>query len=311
VSWRRILVRLSAILLTQEELKMATVHHRYASVDGHQLFYREAGPVDAPTIVLLHGYPSSSFMFRDLVPILAERYRVIAPDHLGFGLSDAPSIEEFGYSFEALASLIAALLRQLEVTRYGIYVHDYGAPIGWRLAVTNPSAITAIVTQSGNGYEDGFVPSFWEPVWAYSSNPTPEAEAAARGGLTLEAIKWQYLTGVADQSVVSPETWHHDAALVSRPGNDLVQLALTRDYVNNISFYPKLHEFIRTSKVPVLAIWGDGDQIFGPDGARAFAKDSPSAEIHLIPGGHFLLESALNEAAEFMLRFLDRVHAAS
>jgi pimeloyl-ACP methyl ester carboxylesterase len=287
---------------------MAIVHHRYASVGGYQLFYREAGPSDAPTVVLLHGYPSSSFMFRDLIPNLAERYRVIAPDHLGFGLSDAPSADQFNYSFVSLSSLTADLLEQLGVRRYGIYVHDYGAPIGWRLAVANPSAITSIVTQSGNGYQEGFDEAFWKPVWAFSREQTQENEAVIRGALSFESIKWQYLAGVPDQSVVAPETWSHDVGLVSRPGNDRIQLALNLDYVNNISFYPKLHEYLRASEVPVLAVWGEGDPIFRPAGAQAFAKDAPGAEVHLLPGGHFLLESALQDVSSLMMRFLDSVH---
>jgi pimeloyl-ACP methyl ester carboxylesterase len=287
---------------------MAIVHHRYASVGGYQLFYREAGPSDAPTVVLLHGYPSSSFMFRDLIPNLAERYRVIAPDHLGFGLSDAPSADQFNYSFVSLSSLTADLLEQLGVRRYGIYVHDYGAPIGWRLAVANPSAITSIVTQSGNGYQEGFDEAFWKPVWAFSREQTQENEAVIRGALSFESIKWQYLAGVPDQSVVAPETWSHDFGLVSRPGNDRIQLALNLDYVNNISFYPKLHEYLRASEVPVLAVWGEGDPIFRPAGAQAFAKDAPGAEVHLLPGGHFLLESALQDVSSLMMRFLDSVH---
>jgi pimeloyl-ACP methyl ester carboxylesterase len=289
---------------------MATVHHRYASVDGHQLFYRESGTVDAPVFILLHGYPSSSYMFRKLIPILGERYHVIAPDHLGFGLSDAPTLDEFDYSFEALSALTARLLAQLGVTRFAMYVHDYGAPIGWRMAVANPAAVTAIVSQSGNGYQDGFVSSFWQPVWDYSREQTPHTEAAVRQGLTLKGIRWQYVTGVPDVSVLEPEAWYHDLSLVSRPGNDLVQLALNRDYVNNVPFYPQLHEYLRASRVPLLAVWGDGDEIFGPDGARAFAKDSPGAEIHLLPGGHFLLESALHEVADLILPFLDKVHGA-
>lgn len=287
---------------------MAIVHHRYASVGGYQLFYREAGPSDAPTVVLLHGYPSSSFMFRDLIPILAERYRVIAPDHLGFGLSDAPSADQFNYSFVSLSSLTADLLEQLGVRRYGIYVHDYGAPIGWRLAVANPSAITSIVTQSGNGYQEGFDEAFWKPVWAFSREQTQENEAVIRGALSFESIKWQYLAGVPDQSVVAPETWSHDFGLVSRPGNDRIQLALNLDYVNNISFYPKMHEYLRASEVPVLAVWGEGDPIFRPAGAQAFAKDAPGAEVHLLPGGHFLLESTLQDVSSLMMRFLDSVH---
>jgi pimeloyl-ACP methyl ester carboxylesterase len=207
-----------------------------------------------------------------------------------------------------LADLTAALLGQLGVKRYGIYVHDYGAPIGWRLAVANPSAITSIVTQSGNGYQDGFDEAFWQPVWAYNRAQTLENEAVVRGALTFESIKWQYLTGVPDQSVVAPETWSHDFELVSRPGNDRIQLALNRDYVNNISFYPRLHEYLHASEAPVLAVWGEGDPIFRPAGARAFAKDSPGAQVHLLRGGHFLLESALQDVAGLMTRFLDSVH---
>jgi pimeloyl-ACP methyl ester carboxylesterase len=289
---------------------MATVHHRYASVDGHQLFYRESGPADAPVLVLLHGYPSSSYMFRKLIPVLGERYHVIAPDQLGFGLSDAPALDEFDYTFEALSALTTRLLAQLGVTRFALYVHDYGAPIGWRIAVADPTAVTAIVSQSGNGYQDGFVESFWQPVWDYSHEQTAQTEAAVRQGLTLKGIRWQYVTGVPDVSVLEPEAWYHDLSLVSRPGNDLVQLALNRDYVNNVPFYPRLHEYLRASRVPLLAVWGEGDEIFGPAGARAFAKDSPDAEIHLIPGGHFLLESALHEVAELILPFLDKVHGA-
>jgi pimeloyl-ACP methyl ester carboxylesterase len=239
---------------------------------------------------------------------LAERYRVIAPDHLGFGLSDAPSADQFNYSFVSLSSLTADLLEQLGVRRYGIYVHDYGAPIGWRLAVANPSAVTSIVTQSGNGYQEGFDEAFWKPVWAFSREQTQENEAVIRGALSFESIKWQYLAGVPDQSVVAPETWSHDFGLVSRPGNDRIQLALNLDYVNNISFYPKLHEYLRASEVPVLAVWGEGDPIFRPAGAQAFAKDAPGAEVHLLPGGHFLLESALQDVSSLMLRFLDSVH---
>jgi pimeloyl-ACP methyl ester carboxylesterase len=208
----------------------------------------------------------------------------------------------------SLSSLTADLLEQLGVRRYGIYVHDYGAPIGWRLAVANPSAITSIVTQSGNGYQEGFDEAFWKPVWAFSREQTQENEAVIRGALSFESIKWQYLAGVPDQSVVAPETWSHDFGLVSRPGNDRIQLALNLDYVNNISFYPKLHEYLRASEVPVLAVWGEGDPIFRPAGAQAFAKDAPGAEVHLLPGGHFLLESALQDVSSLMMRFLDSVH---
>ncbi|HVV19967.1 MAG TPA: alpha/beta fold hydrolase [Pseudonocardiaceae bacterium] len=286
---------------------MVTVHHRYATVQGHRLFYREAGPADAPVVVLLHGFPTSSFMFRNLIPALADRYHVIAPDHLGFGLSDAPSADEFDYTFDALTDLTAGLLAQLGVTRYAIYVQDYGAPIGWRLALAHPDAITAIITQNGNGYDAGFVPAFWQTVWDYQREQTPETEQAIRFALTLEATRWQYLTGVPDETLVDPETWAHDHALLSRPGNDAIQLALFRDYATNPPMYPALHDYLRRVQPPVLAVWGKGDEIFGPDGARAFADDVPNAEIHLLDGGHFLLESAGDEVAALMLDFLKRV----
>ncbi|WP_328603587.1 alpha/beta hydrolase [Amycolatopsis sp. NBC_00345] len=286
---------------------MTAVHHRYATVRGQELFYREAGPADAPVIVLLHGFPTSSFMFRNLIPELAVRYHVIAPDHLGFGLSAAPPADEFGYTFDALTELTAGLLDQLGVTRYAIYVQDYGAPIGWRLALADPKVVTAIVTQNGNGYDAGFVEGFWKNVWAYQREQTPETEAKIRGALSLESTRSQYLTGEPDKSLVSPDTWHHDFALLSRPGNDAIQLALFRDYATNSPLYPALHEYLRTTLPPVLAVWGRGDPIFGPEGARAFAEDVPDAEIHLLDGGHFLLESAGDEVAQLILGFLGRV----
>jgi pimeloyl-ACP methyl ester carboxylesterase len=285
---------------------MVAVHHRYATVRGQRLFYREAGPADAPAIVLLHGFPTSSFMFRDLIPALADRYRVIAPDHLGFGLSDAPPAGEFDYTFDALADLTAGLLADLGVARYAVYVQDYGAPIGWRLALADPAAITAIVTQNGNGYDAGFVDSFWKPVWDFHRERTPETEAGVRTALTLDAIRWQYLAGVPDESLVSPDTWNHDFALVSRPGNDAIQVALFADYATNPPLYPALHEYLRTHRPPVLAVWGRNDPIFGPDGARAFAGDVPDAEIHLLDGGHFLLESAGDEVAALIRDFMAR-----
>jgi pimeloyl-ACP methyl ester carboxylesterase len=285
------------------------VHHRYATVDGRRLFYREAGRQGAPPLVLLHGFPTSSYMFRDLIPRLADSYRVIAPDHLGFGFSDAPSVDEFDYTFDALTDLTTGLLDQLGLLSYAIYVQDYGAPIGWRLALRHPEAITAIVTQNGNGYDEGFVESFWRTVWDYQREQNPDTEAAVRTALDIEGIKWQYLSGVDDETLVSPDTWVHDAALVGRPGNDAIQLKLFRDYATNAPLYPALHDYLRTSRVPVLAVWGQGDPIFGPDGARAFGKDAAEAEIHLLDGGHFLLETAGNEVAGLIRNFLHRVIA--
>jgi pimeloyl-ACP methyl ester carboxylesterase len=283
---------------------MAAVHHRYATVEGHRLFFREAGASDAPALVLLHGFPTSSHMFRQLIPALADRYHLIAPDHLGFGLSDAPQVSAFDYTFDALTALTAGLLRSLRIDRYAMYVQDYGAPIGWRLAIREPGAITAIISQNGNGYDEGFVESFWKTVWDYQTEQTRDTEAAVRQFLTLEATRWQYLTGVADETVVDPESWYHDYTLLSRPGNDRVQLKLLRDYATNSPLYPRLHEYFRASKVPLLAIWGRGDEIFGPAGAEAFARDLPDAEIHLLDGGHFLLESALDEVTPLIRAFL-------
>jgi pimeloyl-ACP methyl ester carboxylesterase len=283
---------------------MPTVHHRYATIDGHRLFFREAGDPDAPALVLLHGFPTSSYMFRHLVPALADRYHVIAPDHLGFGLSDAPDVEEFDYTFDALTALTTGLLRTLGIDRYAMYVQDYGAPIGWRLALQDPAAITTIISQNGNGYDAGFVESFWKVVWDYQTQQTAETEVAVRQFLTLDATRWQYLTGVADETLVDPESWYHDYALISRPGNDKVQLKLLLDYATNAPLYPRLHEYLRASRVPLLAVWGRGDEIFGPAGAHAFAEDLPDAEIHLLDGGHFLLESALDEVTGLIRVFL-------
>ncbi|HEY1519409.1 MAG TPA: alpha/beta hydrolase [Solirubrobacteraceae bacterium] len=285
---------------------MSAVHHRYATAGDRRLFYREAGPFNAPAVVLLHGFPASSFMFRALIPRLADSYRVIAPDHLGFGFSDAPSVEEFEYTFDALAELTWQLLTKLGVECCALYVHDYGAPVGWRLALAHPEAVSAIISQNGNGYEAGFVEAFWAPVRDYWREQNPETKAALRTALTLDAIRWQYLHGVADASLVSPDTWYHDHALVSRPGNDLVQLRLFADYATNLDLYPRLHEYLRDSEVPLLAVWGRNDEIFGPAGAEAFRADLPDAVIHLLDGGHFVLESHLDEATGYIRPFLDR-----
>jgi pimeloyl-ACP methyl ester carboxylesterase len=285
---------------------MATIHHRYATVRGQRLFYREAGPADGPAVVLLHGFPTSSFMFRNLIPLLADRYHVVAPDHLGFGLSDAPATDEFDYTFDALAGLTAGLLDQLGLTRFAMYVQDYGAPVGWRLAMARPAAVTAIITQNGNGYEVGFAEEFWRPVRAYWEKQTEETEEPVRQALTLDAIRWQYLHGVPDQTRVSPDAWYHDFELVSRPGNDLVQLKLFADYATNLPLYPRLHDYLRDSAVPVLAVWGRNDEIFRAEGALAFTEDAPAAEVCLLDGGHFLLESHLDAAASTIRGFLAR-----
>lgn len=285
---------------------VSSIRHRYATVAGRRLFYREAGSAGAPAIVLLHGFPTSSYMFRDLIGRLADDYHVIAPDYLGFGYSDMPLVTEFDYTFDNLAELTQGLLDQLGLGRYAIYVQDYGAPIGWRLALSRPESISAIITQNGNGYDEGFVEDFWRTVWAYQHEQTAATEAAIRTALDVESIKWQYLTGAPDESLVSPDTWTLDAALLARPGNDEIQLKLFRDYATNPPMYPALHDYLRTSGVPVLAVWGRDDPIFGLEGARAFARDARNPEIHLLDGGHFLLETAADEVAELIKGFLRR-----
>lgn len=281
--------------------------HHFIDIGGQQIFYREAGHPDDPTIVLLHGAPASSFMFRNLIPLLADRYHVLAPDLLGFGLSDSPTIDRFTYTFDALAAITAALIDHLGLTRYALYVQDYGAPIGWRLALRDPAGVTAIITQNGNGYSEGFVPSFWNPLWAYVDCPNPATEAPLRLALTPDRIRWQYLHGVPDPTTVSPDTWLHDSHALARPGNLDVQLRLLRDYPGNVDLYPALHAYFRRTAVPLLAVWGRDDEIFAPAGAEAFRRDLPGAEIHLLDGGHFLLESNLDTVAAYVQGFLGRV----
>ncbi|MFE1446809.1 alpha/beta fold hydrolase [Streptomyces olivaceoviridis] len=285
------------------------VHHRTATVNGLEVFYREAGDPQAPAVVLLHGFPTSSHMFRHLIPALADRYHVIAPDHIGFGQSAMPTLRAFPYTFDALTDVTSGLLQQLGVDRFAMYVQDYGAPIGWRLALQAPDRITAIITQNGNAYEEGFVKPFWDGVFAYAQAPGPDTEAPVRGALTLEATRWQYVNGVTDPTLVSPDNWVHDQALLDRPGNDEIQLRLFRDYPTNVDLYPQVHQYFRDSRVPLLAVWGANDEIFGPAGAEAFRQDLPDAEIHLFESGHFALESHLPIITEHIRDFLARVLA--
>jgi pimeloyl-ACP methyl ester carboxylesterase len=287
---------------------LPTVHHRYAVVDGHKLFYREAGRSGAPAVVLLHGYPTSSYMFRELLPKLADRYHVIAPDHLGFGLSDAPPVEQFDYTFDALAGLTGKLLADIGVSRYAMYVHDYGAPIGWRLAVQKPASISAIITQNGNAYEAGFIEDFWKPIKDYWHQQTQDTERGLRAALTFDLTKWFYVTGERDKTLINPESWHHDYALISRPGNDRIQLKLFLDYASNLRQYQALHRYFCETQVPLLAVWGSGDESFAPAGATAFTDDLPHAEVHLMEGGHFLLESAVDEVAALVHTFLEALN---
>lgn len=284
----------------------ATVtHHRTANIEGVDIFYREAGPADAPVVLLLHGFPTSSHMFRDLIPALAQRYRVVAPDYPGFGQSGTPSRERFTYSFARFAELVDGLLNQLAIERYALYVQDYGAPVGYRLALRHPERVTALVVQNGNAYEEG-LQEFWTPLKAYWADGSAAHRDALRAALTLAATKAQYLDGVRDPSRVAPDTWLHDQTLLDRPGVDEIMLDLFKDYGSNVALYPQFHAFFRARRPATLIVWGQNDAIFPADGARAYLRDLPDAELHLLDTGHFALEDKGGEIAALMLAFLDR-----
>ncbi|MCX5367763.1 alpha/beta hydrolase [Streptomyces sp. NBC_00015] len=282
------------------------VRHRTTTVRGHEVYYREAGPADAPVLLLLHGFPSSSHMFRDLIPLLADSHRVIAPDHLGFGRSAAPA--DFRYTFDELASVTGEFTEQLGLKEFALYIQDYGSPIGLRLALAHPERVTAIITQNGNAYEEGLGAQAWAPVLALIAERTPRTEAPVREISSPDGIRWQYLHGVPpeQQELVSPDAYEHDAALMARPGQPEIQLDLISDYGSNFALYPAFQEYFRTSQVPLLAVWGAGDEIFVPAGALAFRRDLPRAEVHLLPTGHFALETHAGQIAALIGDFLGR-----
>ncbi|MFC4313489.1 alpha/beta fold hydrolase [Steroidobacter flavus] len=282
-----------------------TVRYRTKRIDGVELFYREAGPANAPTIVLLHGFPTSSNMYRDLIPALAGKYRVIAPDYPGFGHSAVPPRDQFEYTFAHFADLTDRLLTELRADRYALYVMDYGAPVGYRLALKHPERVTALVVQNGNAYTEG-LKEFWNPIKAYWASGSKADREALRGATTLAATREQYLDGVKDPSRVDPTTWLVDQALLDRPGNAEIQLDLFYDYRTNVELYPKFHEFFRNRQPPTLIVWGRNDKIFPAEGAQAYLRDLPKAELHLLDSGHFALEDRGQEIASLMLSFLNR-----
>ena len=279
--------------------------YHYADVDGLKIFYREAGLKTSPTILLLHGFPSSSHMFRNLIPALADRYHVVAPDLPGFGFSDAPDRKQFRYTFEQLAKVIGAFTEAVGLERYAIYVFDYGAPVGLRLALAHPQQITAIISQNGNAYEEGLSEG-WNPIQKYWKQPTPENRSALREFLKPEATKWQYSHGVQDTALLAPEAYELDSALLARPGNDEIQLDLFLDYASNVALYPEFQEYFRTWRPPLLAVWGKHDPFFLPPGAEAFKRDNPGAEVHFFDTGHFALETHAQEIASAIRDFLSR-----
>jgi pimeloyl-ACP methyl ester carboxylesterase len=273
--------------------------------DGVQVFYREAGDPTAPVLLLLHGFPTSSFMFRELIPRLADRYRVIAPDLPGFGFTVVPPERNYVYSFDALAVTIDAFTKALGLRSYALYVFDYGAPTGLRLAMAHPERVTAIVSQNGNAYEEGLGDA-WAPIRKYWATPTAEnREVIRQNVLTLEGIRWQYTHGVKDPSSVAPESYTLDTALVQRPGNTEIQLDLFLDYASNVKLYPRFQEYFRKSKPPLLAIWGKNDPFFIPPGAEAYRKDIPNAKVQFLDTGHFATETHVVEIAAAMREFLE------
>jgi pimeloyl-ACP methyl ester carboxylesterase len=282
------------------------VFYRSVSVNGLKIFYREAGPVDAPVVLLLHGFPTSSHQFRDLIPRLAARYRVIAPDYPGFGQSEAPPADAFAYTFENLTDVIDAFTRELQLTRYSLYVHDYGAPVGFRLAVRHPERVQTITTQNGNAYDEGLT-AFWNVFRdGYWKQPTPENTNPLKASFKLDATRGISLAGVRDPERISPDFWTMSQTTLDRPGNHEIQLALFLDYRTNPPLYARWQQYFRESQPPTLVIWGKNDPIFGPEGAVAFLRDIKDAELHLLNTGHFALEEDHDLIAEIMLRFLDR-----
>jgi pimeloyl-ACP methyl ester carboxylesterase len=281
------------------------IHYKSTSIDGVNIFYREAGPKDAPVILLLHGFPTSSHMFRNLIPLLADRYRVIAPDYPGYGQSDAPDHTKFDYTFAHLTDIVDKLTEKVGADRYSMYVMDYGAPIGYRLALKHPDRVETLIVQNGNAYTEGLA-AFWDPIKAYWAEKTPERREALAGLVTLETTKFQYTDGMGDVANISPDNWVVDQALLDRPGNKDIQLDLLGDYGSNVPLYPQFQAFFRERQPPTLIVWGKNDKIFPEPGAHPYLRDLPNAEMHILDSGHFALEDKLDVMAPLIRDFLDR-----
>jgi pimeloyl-ACP methyl ester carboxylesterase len=282
---------------------MSVVRYRSADVDGLKVFYREAGRPEAPALLLLHGFPSAGHMFRDLIPLLADRFRIVAPDLPGFGQSDMPSRATFAYTFDHIADVIDRFTEVVGLRRFAIYVFDYGAPTGFRIAARHPDRITAIISQNGNAYEEGLSDG-WNPIRAYWQEPSQANRDALRALLKPEATRWQYTHGVADETMVSPDGQSLDNFYLARPGADEIQLDLLGDYKSNVALYPSFHSYFRTHKPPLLAVWGKNDPFFVPPGAEAFKRDIPRAVLRFLETGHFALETHAGEIAAAIREFL-------
>ena len=292
---------------------VAATHYRTVQIDGISVFYREAGPADAPVVLLLHGFPASSFMYRDLITKLGDRYHVIAPDYPGFGYSAALSTTEFRYTFDALADMVAKFTDRLGLVRYAIYMQDFGGPVGFRLASRRPERLSALIVQNANAYEEGLPESFWTPARALWKDPTPENFARIREATISDAaLEWNYTHGVKNLERINPDSWVLQRSLVNSPGNKDILLALLYDYRTNLGQYTTWHDYFRKHQPPTLIVWGEHDVIFTAVGARAYLRDLPKAELHLLDTGHFALEDKGAEIAQLMRSFLDRnLRAAS
>jgi len=284
---------------------VTAIHYRYQQAGDVKVFYREAGDPASPVLLLLHGFAGSSFMFRDLIPQLADRYHVIAPDLPAFGFTEAPARGEYAYTFAQLAETIGRFTEALHLNRYALLVHDYGAPVGWRLALAHPQRVTALISQNGNAYEEGLGEA-WAPIQQYWRDPTVKNRHALSEFPTPAAIKWQYLEGVSDQSLISPDGYSLEGMQVLRPGNAEIQLDLLLDYASNVEMYPQFQHYFRQYQPPLLAIWGKNDPFFMPAGAEAWKRDLPDAEIRFYDTGHFALETHAKEIGTAVGDFLDR-----
>jgi pimeloyl-ACP methyl ester carboxylesterase len=283
-----------------------TIKLQTVDADGIKIFYREAGPADGPVLLLLHGYPTSSHMFRHLIPRLASSFRLIAPDLPGFGFTEVPAERQYQYTFANVAVTINAFVEALNLKRYAIYVFDYGAPTGFRLAVAHPERVSAIISQNGNGYVEGLGDA-WDPIKKYWKDPIPANRDALRQFIGFEGTKWQYVHGVTDPLLVEPEAYWLDTVLLQRPGNVEIQLDLFLDYANNVKLYPTFQEYFRKSQPPLLAAWGKNDPFFIPPGAEAFRRDIPSAKVVFYDTGHFALETHVQEISEQIHVFLNEL----
>jgi len=297
---------------TPQHAAVASVSYRTVEIDGVKIFYREAGSATAPAILLLHGFPASSFMYRDLIGKLADRYHVIAPDYPGFGYSDAPEAATFGYTFDHLADVVSKLTDAIGLERYALYMQDYGGPVGFRLATRHPEKVTALIVQNANAYAEGLPDSFWTPVRTLWKTPSDENyRMIEQAAMSDAALQWNYTIGVKDPTRVDPDSWALQHELLNRPGNKGIMLALLYDYRSNLTHYAEWQAYFRAHKPPMLIAWGANDPIFPPTGARCYLRDLPKAELHLLDTGHFALEDRSDEIAQLIRDFLPRALAAA